>query len=63
MIISDKMTDERTMNKDYSSLTPEEKKPDFSLTAHTNYTENSEFLPYIPKLTHSEFQKMKMCQI
>ena len=31
MIISDKMTDERTMNKDYSSLTPEEKKLDLFL--------------------------------
>ena len=31
MIILDKMTDERTMNKDYSSLTPEEKKLDLFL--------------------------------
>ena len=33
------------------------------LASHTKYTENSEFLLYIPKLTHPEFQKMKMCQI
>ena len=34
--------------------------PGSGLAPHTNYTEKSDFLPYIPYLTHFENFKMKM---